>query len=172
MAFTWLALQGFGGVMAVVQRELVERKRWLTLEEFTEEWAVAQVMPGANVVNLALIIGERFFGWRGAVASVLGLLCLPLAVVWGVAFVYHRFAGVPEVAGALRGITAVAAGLILATGLKMASGLRTHPLGVPWCLAFSAVCFAAIALWKLPLITVLLGLGALTCALTWRKLVP
>ena len=40
-AFTWLALQGFGGVLAVVQRELVERKRWLTREEFVEEWAVA-----------------------------------------------------------------------------------------------------------------------------------
>lgn len=172
MAFTWLALQGFGGVMAVVQRELVERRRWLTREEFIEEWAIAQVMPGANVVNLSLIIGERFFGWRGAMVAVLGLLCVPLIVVWSIAFVYHRFAGVPEVAGALRGITAVAAGLILATGLKLIAALRTHPLGMPLCLAFSAVCFGAIALWKLPLITVLLVMGAVVCTLTWRKLAP
>ena len=45
VSFTLLALQGFGGVLAVVQRELVERKRWLTKEEFIEEWAVAQIMP-------------------------------------------------------------------------------------------------------------------------------
>ena len=53
LAFTSLALQGFGGVLAVVQRELVEKKRWLTLDEFIEDWAVAQIMPGPNVVNLA-----------------------------------------------------------------------------------------------------------------------
>ncbi|MGB4928029.1 MAG: chromate transporter, partial [Giesbergeria sp.] len=52
LAFTTLALQGFGGVLAVVQRELVERRHWLTNEEFIEDWAVAQVMPGPNVVNL------------------------------------------------------------------------------------------------------------------------
>ena len=57
-SFTWLALQGFGGVLAVVQRELVEKKRWMTDEEFVEDWAVAQIMPGPNVVNLSVMIGE------------------------------------------------------------------------------------------------------------------
>ena len=47
-AFTWLSLQGFGGVLAVVQRELVERRRWLTNEQFVEDWAVAQVLPGGR----------------------------------------------------------------------------------------------------------------------------
>lgn len=61
-SFSWLALQGFGGVLAVVQRELVEKKRWLTLEEFVEDWAAAQVLPGPNVINLALMIGGRHFG--------------------------------------------------------------------------------------------------------------
>jgi len=60
-AFTWLALQGFGGVLAVVQRVLVERKRWLTLEQFMEDWAVAQVLPGPNVINMAMMIGDRYF---------------------------------------------------------------------------------------------------------------
>ncbi|MBV5336935.1 MAG: chromate transporter, partial [Deltaproteobacteria bacterium] len=69
VSFTLLALQGFGGVLAVVQRELVERKRWLSKEEFIEEWAVAQIMPGPNVVNLALMIGGRYFGLRGALTA-------------------------------------------------------------------------------------------------------
>lgn len=47
-SFTWLALQGFGGVLAVVQRELVEKKRWLTNEEFVEDWAVAQIDPASR----------------------------------------------------------------------------------------------------------------------------
>ena len=70
LAFSWLALQGFGGVLAVAQRELVEKKRWLTREEFTQEWAVAQIMPGPNVINMAIVLGGRHFGWRGALASV------------------------------------------------------------------------------------------------------
>ena len=66
-SFTWLALQGFGGVLAIVQRELVERRRWLTREQFVEDWAVAQVLPGPNIVNLSLMLGDRFFGGaRGA----------------------------------------------------------------------------------------------------------
>src|SRR5439155_302779 len=79
--FTLLALQGFGGVMAVVQREMVERKRWLTQEEFIEDWAVAQIMPGPNVVNLSLMIGGRYFGLPGALAALAGLLGAPPVVV-------------------------------------------------------------------------------------------
>ena len=78
LSFTWLALQGFGGVLAVVQREIVEKKRWLTPDEFLEDWAVAQVLPGPNVINLALMIGDRHFGLRGAVTAVAGMLTLPL----------------------------------------------------------------------------------------------
>jgi len=51
-----LALQGFGGVLAVVQRELVEKKKWLTNEEFVEQWSVAQILPGPNVINLGVMI--------------------------------------------------------------------------------------------------------------------
>ena len=69
VSFTLLALQGFGGVLAVVQRELVEKKRWMTREQFIEDWAVAQIMPGPNVVNLSLMIGGRYFGLPGALAG-------------------------------------------------------------------------------------------------------
>ena len=53
-------------MVAVVQRELVEKKQWLTPEEFVQDWAVAQILPGPNVVNLSLMIGDRYFGVRGA----------------------------------------------------------------------------------------------------------
>lgn len=76
-AFTILALQGFGGVVAVVQRELVDRKKWLSTSQFVEDWAVAQVLPGANVVNLSLMIGDRYFGMRGGMVALAGLLSIP-----------------------------------------------------------------------------------------------
>ena len=85
----------------IVQREMVEKKRWLTPEEFLEDWAVAQVLPGPNVINLALMIGDRYFGLRGAVAAVAGMLTVPLVVILALAVLYAHFAGNPQVAGAL-----------------------------------------------------------------------
>lgn len=169
-SFTWLALQGFGGVLAVVQRELVEKKRWLTREQFIEEWAVAQIMPGPNVVNLSLMIGSRYFGLRGALAALAGMLVSPLVVVLVLAGVYAQFEGLPHITGALRGMGAVAAGLIAATGLKLFGELQKSILGLPLCKALGMLCFVAIALLCWPLALVLAGLGGLACTLAYRRL--
>lgn len=170
VSFTLLALQGFGGVLAVVQRELVEKKRWMTREEFIEEWAVAQIMPGPNVINLSIMIGWKHFGWRGALAGLAGMLTFPLLVVLALALVYAEFASNPQVAGALRGMGAVAAGLITATGLKLLPALQKNAMGPALCAALGVAAFAAIALLKLPLFWVLLALGGVGCALAFRRL--
>jgi chromate transporter len=170
LSFTWLALQGFGGVLAVVERELVERKRWLTQEEFIEEWAVAQIMPGPNVINLSLMIGGRYFGLRGALAALAGMLALPLAIVLLLALTYSHFSSHPGLAGALRGMAAVSAGLIAATGFKLASALKKHPLPLLWSVPLALTGVLLVAFLRWPLFYVLLGLGSAGCALTWRKL--
>jgi len=172
MSFTWLAMQGFGGALAVAQRELVEKKRWLTTEEFAEEWAVAQILPGPNVVNLAVIIGGRHLGWRGALAALAGMLTLPLVVLLLLALIYSQFATHPGVSGALRGMGAVAAGLIIATGLKLFVTIKKHPLGILPCAIIGAMAFVGVAWLKLPLIYVLIGLGVIACCLTYRSLKP
>lgn len=169
-SFTFLALQGFGGVLAVVQRELVEKKRWMTREQFVEDWAVAQILPGPNVVNLGIMFGDRYFGLRGAVVAVLGLMTVPLLVVLCLALVYTHYAADPHVANALRGMGAVAAGLVTATGLKLAAALRKHPLGVPLAVSLTFATFVSVGLLKLPLLDVLLVLGVIGCVLTYRKL--
>lgn len=171
-SFTWLALQGFGGVLAVVQRELVEKKRWMTNDEFVEDWAVAQIMPGPNVVNLSIMIGERYFGWRGAVAALAGMLTFPLILVLAVAVVYAQFASQPAVAGALRGMGAVAAGLIAGMGLKLSSTLRKHPLGLVVCVGLVALTVIAMAVLRWPLFWTLPSVGLLACVLTWKKIAP
>ncbi len=172
LSFTWLALQGFGGVLAVVQREVVEKKRWLTADEFLEDWAVAQVLPGPNVINLALMIGDRYFGLRGAIAALAGMLAVPLVVILVLAVLYAHYAGNPQVAGALRGMGAVAGGLIAATGVKLIPPLRRHPLGFTVCLVTVALVFAAIALARIPLGWVLLAVGGTACVWTWRRIEP
>ena len=104
LTFTWLALQGFGGVLAVAQRELVDRKRWLTRDEYLDIYSVAQILPGPNVVNFSLMFGDRFFGLSGAMASLAGMLLMPIILVLALAAVHNQFSAIPEVAGALRGM--------------------------------------------------------------------
>ena len=168
--FTSLALQGFGGVLAVSQRELVERQRWLTKQEFLEVLSIGQVLPGPNIVNMALIIGDRFFGWRGAFASLAGLLAVPLLIVLAMAILYGQFAAMPVVAGALRGMGIVAAGLVMATALKLGGALRSNPMGLAWCLGYGALTFIAVGLLRWPLVWVVLGLGSVAMATAWWKL--
>lgn len=158
-AFSVMALQGFGGVLAIVQRELVERRRWLSREGFVEDWAVAQVLPGPNVINLSLMIGDRHFGLRGALAAVAGMLLFPLLLLMALTLAFAQFQHLAAVQGALRGMGAVAAGLIVATALKLAGALRQNALGRPAAALVGALTFGAIALLRIPLPWVLLGIG-------------
>jgi chromate transporter len=169
-SFTRLALQGFGGVLAIVQRELVEEKQWLTPEEFMEDWAVAQILPGPNVVNLSMMIGDRYFGWRGALTAVAGMLAFPLLIVLALAALFAGIADSPGIQGALRGMGAVAAGLIAGTGLKLISSLKRNIMGAPVCWSLLAITFIAIALLHVPLVWVLLGAGTLACVWAYRQL--
>lgn len=169
-SFTGLALQGFGGVLAIVQRELVEKKKWLTLDEFLEDWAVAQILPGPNVVNLSLMIGDRYFGWKGALVALAGMLAFPLLIVLALAAAFAGVSDLPQVQGALRGMSAVAAGLIAATGLKLVGALKKNVMGPFVCWGLAAITFGAVGLLRLPLAWVLLGAGALACPWAYQQL--
>lgn len=170
LSFTVLALQGFGGVAALAQRELVERKRWMTNTQFVEEWAVAQIMPGPNLVNLSLMLGARHFGVRGALSALAGMLSAPLLVLLSLAWLYTQHADQAAVAGALRGMGAVAAGLVIGTGLKLIVALKNNPLHPAQCLLLGLACFVAIAWLRWPLLWVLLGLGGLAWTWAWVRL--
>ena len=170
LAFNRMALQGFGGVLAVAQRELVERQRWLTKAQFLEVLSLGQVLPGPNIVNVALIIGDRFFGWRGALAALAGLVSVPLLIVLLLATLYREFVAVPMVAGALRGMGAVAAGLVIGTAFKLAGSLRASPLGRPGAAAVALAALLAIGVWRWPMAGVVLGLGGVSVAIAWWRL--
>jgi chromate transporter len=169
VAFTGLALQGFGGVLPVAQRVLCEERRWLTTAEFLELLSVAQVLPGPNVCNLSVLAGYRFLGVGGALAALAGLLTVPAVVVLGLAATQHHLAGNPAVAGAVRGISAVSAGLIAGTALKLAAGLRRNALGAPLSLALGVAAFALVAIMHVPLVWTLVSIGLPAWGLAaWR----
>jgi chromate transporter len=170
LAFNRLALQGFGGVLAIAQHELVERLHWMSKEDFVETLAIAQVLPGPNVVNLSMMIGDRFFGLRGAFVALAGMLVAPAVLVLGLAALYGQLSSHPVVVNALRGMGAVSAGLILATGIKLLPALKKSPLGRPAALALAAATVGLIAYVRLPLFVVLLTLGGGGMALAWWRL--
>lgn len=170
VVFTILALQGVGGVLAVVQHELVDRRKWMSKSQFIEEWSVAQVMPGPNVVNLCLMIGGKYFGIAGALAAVCGLLCGPLVVVLGIAILFGGIADNAMAQGALKGMGAVSAGLVIASGLKLSTTLPKNPMGLWAAISFAVLSFAGVGIFRLPLAWVLLGLGSSACFLSYRAL--
>lgn len=172
MVFTRLALQGFGGVLPVAQRELVERERWLSREQFLQMLSVAQVLPGPNVINLALMIGDRHLGWRGAAAALAGMLLAPLVVVLLLATLAAQLQHVPLLTGALRGMGVAAAGLVLATALKLGQGLRRNVLGRLPTTLFVALTLLAVGWLRWPLVWVVLALGVVSCTWAWGRLRP
>jgi chromate transporter len=168
LSFTWLALQGFGGVLAVVQRELVDKKRWMSREQFVEDWAVAQILPGPNVVNLSMMIGGRYFGLPGALSALAGMLLAPLLVALVLVALIGTWAETRDAQAALRGMGAVAAGLITATGIKLIAALDKNALGKATCTGLAVLTFVAIAWLRWPLAGVLLGIGGVACLWAYR----
>ena len=170
-AFSLLALQGFGGVLAVAQRELCDRHQWLTPREFVELLSTAQVLPGPNVCNLSLMIGDRFFGWRGALVALAGMITAPMILMLGLAWLLGEASQVKMlqglIEGALGGIAAVAAGQIIGTVLKLSTPMRQHELGWPTALALALLALVLMVWLRWPLVWVLLGLGSATCLFTY-----
>jgi chromate transporter len=127
-------------------------------------------MPGPNVVNLSMMIGGRYFGLPGALAALAGMLAAPLVIVLLLAALYGSVADSATAQAALRGMGAVAAGLITATGIKLIAALGRNAMSLGVCIGLAVLTFVAIALLRWPLAWVLLGLGGAACLWAYRVL--
>lgn len=151
MAFAKIGCLGFGGVAALARHVLVNERCFVTAREFADAFSLASALPGANTVNLAAMLGDRYRGVTGAAASLTGLLGVPLVILAGIAAAYARLSNNADVQAGLDGAAAAAAGLVLGTSLNMAKGLG---LKVP--LVLTAVAVAAATLLGSPVLVVLL----------------
>ena len=120
----------FGGgyaMVALLEHEFVEEKRWLTREEFLDMVAIAESTPGPVAVNSATYIGYKLAGVAGAAASTLAV-CLPsFAVIYLISLFFDRFLQLAVVANAFKGIQACVIYLILSAGVKMLKNLQRTP---------------------------------------------
>jgi chromate transporter len=165
LAYAWISMRSFGGALTFVERTVVQDKCWLSAREFVGLYALAQVLPGPTGISFCVMLGDRFFGLRGAAAALAGFLLLPCAIVIAVATVFQQFQHVPQVQGALHGMGAASVGLIITTALRMARTLRGERVGI----AVALASFGAVGLARLPVGTVMLSLGLLSIALAWRS---
>jgi chromate transporter len=145
-----------------LRRVLVQEKRWLSDTEFVELLGMARVLPGPVAFNTSLMIGHRLAGYGGALAAGAGLVGPPLVIVIALGTAYQHFGTLPAVQAALRGMSFVATGLVLANALGLVGALPRRPL--PW--LFVAAVFAGVALLHLPLVSVIAVAGPLSIALT------
>jgi chromate transporter len=162
--FLVLGLTGFGGVLPLARHMIVEQRRWLTPSEFTELLSLCQVLPGGNIINVAAAIGMKFRGVAGALATLIGLIAAPTAIVIALGVVYARLQSDPHVVHMFAGLAAAAAGLLCAMAIKIALPLRRNPIAI----AFAVVCLTAVAGFNLPLVPTILVLAPLSIVVARR----
>jgi len=163
-AFLKASLCGFGGGLLVwTRRVIVEERQWMSDAEFADTLSLCQFLPGANFANLSVCVGSRFRGAAGACAAFLGLTLLPLVVALFLGVGYLQIAHLAVVRRVLGGISAAAAGMVIATGMRLLLPHRRRPAS----LVFAILAFAGIVLTRLPLPVVLLGLAPFSIAAPW-----
>ena len=164
LTFSRVSLSSFGGALFWSRRALVERQRWLSEREFVDLLALGQLLPGPNVLNLTVMVGYRFGGWSGAAVSVAGYLGWPCLVVIGMGVLYQQYGALPQVQQALGGMSKVAAGLLLATVIKLAMVLPRR--WRPW--LFGLLAFAGVGVLRWPLLWVMGVLAPFAIATAWE----
>jgi chromate transporter len=194
LAFSGLALSGFGGVLPFAYRALVEKRKWLDAREFASLLAIAQVMPGPTICNLSVMIGQRYAGFAGSCAALAGMVLGPACIVVLLGIAWQHYGGLSAVKHALSGMSAVAIGLFLATAVKMGMNLfkpdsraqlKMTPAKAPSVEASSspapsywsgkrviqvvlcALAFAGVGLLHWPLVLVVAGLAPFAIGLSW-----
>jgi chromate transporter len=165
LAFSRISLSSFGGALFWARRELVERRRWLGDREFVELLTIGQLLPGPNVLNLTVMVGHRFGGWPGAGAAVAGYLGWPCLVVIAMGVLYQHYGDTQQVQQVLAGMSKVAAGLLLATVIKLAMVLPRR--WRPW--LFGILAFSGVGLMRWPLLWVLGALAPLAVWGAWKE---
>lgn len=162
VGFLKVSLCGFGGGLMWARRVVVEQQRWMGEQEFAETLTLCQLMPGPNIIGIAVCVGAKLRGTIGAVAAVSGFILLPWTAGLSLGGLVLQHAHLAIVHNILAGLSAAAAGLLIGTGLRLLMPQRSHPTA----LLLAAFAFAGMAFTRLPLPLVLLGLAPFSIAIT------
>jgi chromate transporter len=159
-AFLTVSLFGFGGGVAWAHRIAVEQRRWLSEQEFADIVSLCQFMPGPNIVGIAVCVGAKLRGGIGATAALCGFVAIPWGIGFSLGALFLEYAHLTILRNILGGVSATAAGLLIATGIRLLLPYRGRPTAI----LFAMLAFGLMAFSRLPLLVVLLGLVPLSIA--------
>ena len=128
-----IGLFTFGGgyaMIAIIERELVEKKKWIEHEEFLDLIAIAESTPGPIAINSATYIGYKICGVLGSLVATLGVVLPSFSIIFAISLVFDKFLSLVFVQYAFRGIQACVAFLILSAGLKMLKKLKKNAFNI------------------------------------------
>jgi chromate transporter len=167
VSFVSIGMMSFGGGLAAwTRREVVQKRGWLDDKQFLSGYALSQLVPGATNVNLAVFIGTQMRGVTGAIACFCGLNALPVVIVLAAGVLYLHSQGSTGgawISGALGGMGAVAIGLNLGTGVRLAR----HNISGPIPIVITAIVTMSIGVFGFSLVHVLLVMLPVSLLLAW-----
>ena len=150
-----VGVTSFGGSTAAwLHKEIVGKRGWLTENEFLTALTLAQVLPGANPVNLTIYVGSQLRGALGAAIAAAGMIAPPWIIILLLGFLYSRYGDSAFGHAVLGGLAAVGVGMTLSIGAKLARHVRkTVPILI------ASVIFILVGVLKWQLIPVVLEIG-------------
>jgi chromate transporter len=165
--FARIGLTSFGGgLSAWIYREVVDRRRWLSEDEFLAGLTLSQILPGPNVINISIYIGQRLRGTVGSITTVLALLLPPMIVAVGLVTLFHAYGDIGWLHDLLEGIAAAAIGLTFSVGYRAAQhATKTNR----WAPAVLALVFLAVGVMRWPLIPVVICVAPLAVLVARKK---
>jgi chromate transporter len=161
-AFLTVSVFGFGGGIVWARRIAVEQRGWLSDAEFLDIVSLCQFLPGPNIIGIAVCTGTKLRGAPGALAAIAGFLVLPWGVGLALGVLCLRYAQAPLLRHVLGGVSAAAAGLLIATGLRLLLPHRRQPFVI----GLAVLALVLMTFSRLPLPLVLVTLLPLSIALS------
>jgi chromate transporter len=164
--FNEISLSSFGGGLSAWSREMVvARRKWMNDVEFLSAMTVCRILPGANQVNLAVFVGTKLNGLRGAVAALVGLIAMPTLLLVGIAAIYAAFQHSHAMEHVLGGFAAAAVAMTLQMVWK--TGRTTLTSVVP--VLLFAVTFVLNGILRWPLWWTLATTAPFGIVWAWRR---
>lgn len=162
--FLKAGMVSFGGAMPHVQRLVVEKRRWMDANEFTETVGICQFIPGPSATNVSICVGQKIDGLKGAIAASIGLLIFPICFALIIASIFDLYASTQIAKRVAHGMALSGTGLLLAVGIKLAHGIKINRIK-----AYSIVGLVLVmsGYFKSPLFVVISGLLITSLITTW-----
>ena len=160
----FVSFGGPAGQIAILHREVVERRRWLDERDFAAALNFCMLLPGPEALQLAIYLGWKLHGIRGGIVAGLGFIGPAIVLLLGLSWLYARFGSQPVATGLLLGLKAAVLALVLQALVRIGRRALRGPLHV----ALAIAAFVALEFLGVPFPLIVVAAGAIGLAAAWR----